>query len=724
MRLLTASLRRRRRYTALCCALATAGALVVTVRPLPTRAAAPDRAEVEPVLAYSTYLGGSLDDQATAIAVDAFGNVFVAGSTLATDFPTHNASYHTHQGKSDVFVTKLSATGEVIYSLDLGGSEDDFASAIAVDASGCAYVTGSTKSADFPTTIDAYDGTYNGFADAFVAKLDSNFGSVVWSTYLGGTSTDTAQGVAVDQSGSVYVTGFTNSADLPTLNPLQRSYAGNGDAFVTKLDASAPGAAALLYSTFLGGDQDDVSWDVAVDASGFAYLAGHTNSTNFPFRNGFQLLQSPASGDAFVTKLNCSASGDASLLYSTYLGGDGGDQAFAVAADGSGNVYITGRTTSADFPVRDPFQGTRGSFQDAFVAKLDPSATGLPSLLYSTYLGGAGDSEVGFGIAVDGSGQVCVAGSTASVDFPTRNALQGGYAGGGDVFVAKLDPSVASVPSLVASSYLGGESLDAGWCVAADARGGVYLAGSTYSSGFPTVGAFQDQQGGSDAFVAKIADAAADVSVTQSCSPDPVTSGSELTCTIIVANAGPDAAQSVVVRDAIPPGASYVASASSQGESQFSPDLGEVSCALGTIPAGGSATLTIVLAVSAEAGAVVENTASVSSATPDPSPDDNTATCEAAVIAAVTPPTVSEVTSVQQPGRPYRVRIVGDNFKFGVQVFIGSDTAPWPGTRHISSTVLVLKGGRTLQSKFPLDVAVPLRIVNPDGGEVRITFTR
>jgi hypothetical protein len=453
---------------------------------------------IDPVLAYSTCLGGSGNDIGYGMAVDSSGCAYVTGETGSDDFPTQNPyqGYQGPQDYSDVFVAKLSAAGNsLIYSTYLGGSGNDIGYGIAVDSSGCAYVTGYTNSDDFPTQ-NPYQDTLQGDRDAFVTKLSAAGNSLVYSTYLGGTSEEYGYGIAVDSSGYAYVTGTTYSDDFPTQNPYQDTLQGDRDAFVTKLSAAGN---SLAYSTYLGGTSGDYGYGIAVDSSGCAYVTGDTSSDDFPTNNPFQ--QNRAGGwDIFVTKL--SADGN-SLVYSTYLGGGSHhDLGRSIAVDSSGCAYVTGYTYSTDFPTQNPIQpnnaGTLG-IPDAFIAKL--SAAGN-SLVYSTYLGGSG-YDGGQGIAVDPSGCAHVTGYTDSDDFPTQDPYQG-YQGNADAFVAKLS---AAGNSLVYSTYLGGSSGEMVGGIAVDSSGCAYVTGSTNSADFPIQNPYQGYQGEDiygDAFIAKL----------------------------------------------------------------------------------------------------------------------------------------------------------------------------------------------------------------------------
>src|SRR5216684_1928737 len=314
------------------------------------------------------------------------------------------------------------------YSTYLGGIRYDDGRGIAVDSAGNAYVTGSTYSTDFPT-CNPLQPTNRGGSDAFVAALDPNGGTLLYSTYLGGSDADFGYGIAMDSVGNAYVTGQTLSTDFPTSNPLQPTNHGGADAFVAALD---PTGATLVYSTYLGGIFNDVGRGIAVDSAGNAYVTGFTASTDFPTSNPLQPTNHGGL-DAFVAALDPTGQ---TLLYSTYLGGSGGDYAQGIAVDSVGDAYVTGYTGSTNFPTSNPLQPTNHGGADAFVAALDPAGA---TLLYSTYLGGSA-GDVGYGIAVDSAGNAYVTGSTGSTNFPTSNPFQPTNRGNNDAFVAKIAP--------------------------------------------------------------------------------------------------------------------------------------------------------------------------------------------------------------------------------------------------------------------------------------------
>jgi hypothetical protein len=453
---------------------------------------------IDPVLAYSTYLGGGGVDEGTAIAVDGAGNAYVTGTSDSDGVGRFGDPFPTTDGTTfpgGIFVTKLNPAGSaLVYSTFLGPGN---ALAIAVDAAGNAYVTGFTSFDDFPTTPGAFQITFRGGgffdSDAFVTKLNATGSVLEYSTFLGGSSGDEARGIAVDAAGNAYVTGVTGSTDFPTTSgAVDTTRRGVADTFVAKLD---PTGSALVYSTFLGHRDSDEGRAIAVDAAGSAYVTGSAATDEIPFPTTPGALPCTFSGrrGAFVTKLSPAGS---ALVYSACLGGSGVNRGSGIAVDAAGNTYVTGSTTSSDFPTTDgAFQITIGGFRDAFVTKLNADGS---ALVYSTFLGGSDDDD-GFAIAVDAAGSAYVTGNAFSDDFPIADAVRARSGG----FVTKLNPTGSAL--VYSTTELG----EAG--IAVDAAGSAYVTGLA-GSGLPTTpGAFQTTLSPSgipdfelvDAFVAK-----------------------------------------------------------------------------------------------------------------------------------------------------------------------------------------------------------------------------
>lgn len=452
---------------------------------------------IDPVLSYSTYLGGSDSDTGADIAIDDSGHAYITGDTLSLNFPTQNPYQSTLRGSQDAFISKLNSTGDaLIYSTYLGGTSSDAGFGIAVDSSGNAYVTGITFSSNFPL-VNPIQATRPGTRGIFVTKLNAAGNALVYSTYLGGigvTGTNTGNSIAVDSAGNAYVTGSTNSANYPTVNAYQSVYAGNRDAVVTKIN---PAGSAYVYSTYLGGATgSDSGTKIVVGADGSAYISGFTSSTDFPLKNPAQATYGGDPNDAFVTKFD--PSGD--VVYSTYLGGSDNDQGSNIAIDSAGNAYVTGLTSSTNFPLKNPFQSSLQGIQDAFVTQFDPSG----AVVFSTYFGGTG-SDGGSGISLDSQGGIYIVGATDSLDLPIKNPIQSTIQGTQSAFITKFTPAGNA---LAYSTYLGGNNESLGTAISVDSVGTAYIVGFTSSTNFPTVNPFQAQNGGPegtfDAFIAKI----------------------------------------------------------------------------------------------------------------------------------------------------------------------------------------------------------------------------
>ncbi len=529
------------------------------------------RLVIDPILSYSTYLGGSNIDAGNGIAVAPDGTAFITGGTFSTDFPTAHALQPNDGGSldfpQDAFVTKISADGStLVYSSYLGGSKEDVANGIAVDAAGEAFVVGTTFSGDFPVTPGAVntlcgaDGqcgaTWNpqGYivSNAFVTKLNAAGSGLVYSTFFGYYENVEGNAITVDSAENAYITGTVspnieetvilappevppppfpivggfettyNSQPAPPGAPPTGNYGicetdlcSGTNAFIAKIDAPGDG---VLYSSYLGGDNTSYGYGIAVDTTANAYVTGLTYSdTGFPLSASALQSTYAGAGDAFLTKVGTTATGAASLAYSSYLGGSGIDQANAVALDTTGNAYVVGGTTSVASALG--FTVPAGGFQtnctldssnncegDAFLAKLNPTLSGSASLLYFSWLGGS-FADSGTGVAVSSGDDVYITGSTVSTNFPIAGAVfQPNYGGGNsDAFVTELNPANPSTTALIYSTYLGGSSTDTASSIAIDTSGAAYVTGQTCSLDFPLANPEQPTYGGNcDAFVSKV----------------------------------------------------------------------------------------------------------------------------------------------------------------------------------------------------------------------------
>ncbi|MFC1526204.1 SBBP repeat-containing protein, partial [Candidatus Latescibacterota bacterium] len=442
---------------------------------------------IDPVLLYSSYMGGSGSDTGCGIGVDDARNVYFAGTTSSADFPiTASPLQGTYGATSDGFVAKMNADATaLLYVTYLGGSASDAIEALAVDGAGNTYVAGWAMATDFPVANALQPAHAGGGYDAVVARLSPDGSSLVYSTYLGGsTSAEFAYGIALDGSGAAVVVGKTASTDFPTSTPVQAANEGSNDAFVAKLSADG---SALVYSTYLGGSGDDISRGVAVDGSGNAFVAGETTSADFPVSGALQ-PDNEGGTDAFVTKLDAAGT---TVVFSTYLGGTGADYGNAIAVDGSGDAYVTGTTQSSDFPTTESWDQTLSGPQDAFITKLSGDGT---ARTYSTYLGGV-LSDGGTAIAVDGFGRAHVAGTTFPTGFPVVDAFQTTWTGGLDVFVSMLSPDGSA---LEYSCFMGGSLADYVYGIAVDALGVAHIVGKTGSTDLPTASPLQASNAGGD----------------------------------------------------------------------------------------------------------------------------------------------------------------------------------------------------------------------------------
>jgi hypothetical protein len=395
-------------------------------------------------LAWATYLGGSGFEWANGVTVDASGGVYVVGDTRSVDFPVTAGAFDTSFNvEQDAFVAKFTGAGMLAWATYLGGSESEQCHAVALDSLGNVVVASYTFSPDFPVTPGAFDVTYDGLEDGYVAKFDPTGRFLLWATYLAGSGTDATWAIALDSDDNVYATGYTNSTDFPvTPGAFDTTLNGDWDALVVKLD---PTGSTLLWATYLGGLKADGAASIVFDESGNLFVGGSTNSADFPVTPGAFSENLSGSGDGFVAKMDAANS---DLVWATFLGGSGLESGVEVALDASGAIYVAGETSSMDFPTTpDAIDAILGGTDDEFLAGLSPLGD---ALLYGTYIGGNGFDD-GRGLAIDASGNQYLIGLTYSVDFPvTPDAFQTSYGGGGDAFVMKLGRSIpANTPPVL-----------------------------------------------------------------------------------------------------------------------------------------------------------------------------------------------------------------------------------------------------------------------------------
>jgi uncharacterized repeat protein (TIGR01451 family) len=614
---------------------------------------------IDPVLSYSTYLGGSSDDIAYGVTYGVrYGQPILVGSTRSADFPQVKALYPFGGGTCgtepcrDIFVAKYNpALTELIFSTFVGGDGDDVPSQVTQDVYGDIFLVGYSLSSNFPVRGPVFQKTFHGGSitgDAVVVEVESAGFYLEWSSYLGGSGDDQAFGVAVDTPGNVYVSGHTTSTDFPvttgayqTTCPVD-STGGCSTSFVSKVN---PKGTALVYSTYLGGSNGlgESAYGIALDTNNNVYLSGITGSPNYPATPGAYKTQCGTDGlcngtfDGFVTQLNANGNG---VIASTFLGGSNYDYTAGIVVNPKA-IYVSGSTVSSDFPVTgnaaQPTYGggssgcvvTTGTCGDVTVSKLN---TALTALQYSTYLGGSLDENPGLSMAVDTNGYMYVTGQTDSLNFPLVDPLQAAYGGGSsDAFITQFTPT----GGFGYSTYFGGNGEDFGYRVALDPSNNVYIAGGTLSTNLAvtqhgvqkTCGTDGNCNGGFfDAFFSKII-LSADLSMTAK-APATVKTGANLTYNLTAKNNGPDTALSVSVTDATPTGTTFVNVTPNAGTCTAPPvgGTGNVVCTVGTMANGVSLKISLVVNVNASSGSVITDTATVTSTTTDPNSKNNTAT--------------------------------------------------------------------------------------------------
>ena len=686
-------------------------------------------------IVYSTYIGGGGLDRADGIAIDGGGNAYVVGRVgdTSTDFPTTAGALATtyRGGDFDGVLFKLNPQGNaLVYSTFIGGEDNDSTEGIAVDLNGNAYITGGTRSNGFPLTASGFQSFRTGDTDAYLTKLNSAGSAVLYSTLLGGGSTDRGSGVAVDSSGNAYVAGYSGSPDFPTQNAFQGFSGGSFDAFISKIDTNASGAASLVFSTYLGGIGDDKAYGIAIDSgANNVYVVGQTSSNNLPLLSPAQ----PAFGgsfDAFIAKISSTGT----KIYTTYLGGTGDDRGTGIAVNSAGAAYVTGFTSSTNFPTVTPLQIANAGGFDAFIAKLNPAGS---AFLYSTYLGGSANESntttvtATNPLVLDASGNAYVTGFTSSTNFPTATPLQPASAGGQDAFVVKIadatpaaDYSISILPGsrtvvpggattyTVTATPVGGftgtislgasgfsndstASFNPTTIVITDASAKsstltvtttAATPPGTYSLNINTTSGNLQHAGPAQLFVSGTA--SANLAITKTASPNPATSLANLTYRIVVTNNGPSPATNVVVTDQLAAGPAFVSAIPTQGMCSGPPTI---TCNLGSIANGAVAIVNIT--ITPQTPGQLTNTASVVGTESDPNTTDNSTTIQTTVNApasgpSMLDPNLSVKTVVTGLSQPTSMAFIGNNDFFVLEKNTGKVQRVTNGA--VQSTVLDL----------------------------------
>ncbi|MCX6834744.1 MAG: SBBP repeat-containing protein [candidate division Zixibacteria bacterium] len=453
----------------------------------------PARAAVSnPVLTFSSYLGGGGVELCTNIRVDDSGYVYLATQTTSDDFPLQNPRYGSRMGWTDVTLTKLAPDcGSVVYSTYFGAAGSDDWPGIAVDRQGCVYMAGNTTSASFPRK-NAYDPSYNGNGDLFVTKFNKD-GSLAYSTYFGGSGNEWWGRIAVDTFGCAYVAGMTSSTNLPCVNAFDPSYNGSNDIFLAKFSADG---SSLIYCTYLGGSDQEENHAFAVDAAGCAYVTGTVLSADYPTTEGAFDRSYNGEGDCYVSKL---AADGASLIYSTYIGGSQFEDGVCVTVDATGHAYVGSATSSPEFPTTANAYDATYRGQGGYICKLSENGDALE---YSTFLGGTTGYTVVSDIAIDDIGRIIALCITRADDFPvTSGAFDPSWHGEADGALAIIS---ADGQQLEYGTFFGGSGYDEPRGITLGGDGSIFATGHTMSSNFPAVNALYPTFGGvEDAFVVR-----------------------------------------------------------------------------------------------------------------------------------------------------------------------------------------------------------------------------
>jgi hypothetical protein len=466
---------------------------------------------IDPGLTWSSYFGGSDKDATGGLVVGDQGFLTLGGSSTSLDFPVTPGAYRTAPVGEDLFVARLnpqfSAGSQLLVSTFFGGSDKDTCVDVAVDAQGIVTVLGTTRSTDLPLTPDAFQGSHGGNNDAYLVRFDlwqSGAQQLLYSTYVGGSGNDTPTGMVVED-GVVTLTGYSLSSNFPTTaSAWSQTNLGALDVFLTCIDPGQPIASQLLYSTYFGSASGDTGMAITKDRLGRVVLAGSTSSATFPVTANAHDSVLSGPGDIFLAIFDLGQAPAQQLVYGTYLGGSGGDNATSVKVDSHQGINFCGLTNSSDFPVTANAFDTHYDNQEAYCARLDPALPPANQLVYATFVGGA-DAESATHLLVDAADVITFGGVTLSVDFPVTDGAFSSVYGGGyqDSYLVRIDPARPPAQQLLYSTLLGGDGMEAPFRLAADDLNQIWATGFTNSTDFATTPNGYDGtwNGGNDAFL-------------------------------------------------------------------------------------------------------------------------------------------------------------------------------------------------------------------------------
>lgn len=666
---------------------------------------------IDPIVEFSLVFGGTADDTLTDLKTTGDGGVVISGWSLSFDIPlAHPIQTDPNESSIDSFITRLDATGSnLIFSTYLGGrSGDDKIEEIALDTVDAVYVTGLTQSIDFPL-VSPIATTVGGYGEGFVTALAPDGSSIVYSTYLGGRGYDGCSAIAVDAAGRVTVAGHTESRDFPSVQAMEL---GNGgllshgpDAFVATI---GPRGTGLELASVFGGDYEEFATQVIVWDGGIA-VTGTTQSYDFPVVNAYSSTFA-GSEDAFLISF---APGERKPVFSTYLGGDGSDVPVGLMRDDNGEFVVAGATGSTNFPTVNPLQVDEDLyFGDVFVTRFRSAG----SVLFSTYFGSPTLHDYPAEAEMASDGSIYVTGLTQSIDFPEVSPIQpspeaGYYAAG---FLSQISGHGDRV---LMSSYLTGWGTGGG--LSLDESGNLWMAGYADVAGLDIRNPFAIPGYSVNPTISRIVRSSAVIEMQVDAS-DPVAQGAIVTVPVTITNDGPGTAGDLSFNIHAAEGGQLVFARGALATSRI-PDGSRAGDVVVRVPALGPGQLEVVelgILVNGSPGSNLSMTVRVSTTAwlnGQPTP---VSTVRASVVPQAVQPPVITMARLIGFGDKFRVRLNGSGFVAGAAIIIGEDTTSWPNVKLKGSRVLLLKGGFSLEERFPMGVQIPIRVVNPDGGEV------